>query len=137
MFFRTDMSVERREVYKTANKIEKEIDGIDYEEEKSKDYNIIRVRITNETGEKALQRKIGEYITIDLKKINNLTIEKEDEIIKIFSSELSRIIDKHIKNIYTIINPIFISIFKLDIKYIANDNNSIIPMLYKFFINKV
>ena len=91
------MAVERREVYKTANKIEKEIDGIEYEEEKSKDHNIIRVRITNETGEQALQRKIGEYITIDLKKINNLTIEKEDEIIKIFSDELSRIINKHIK----------------------------------------
>ena len=44
-----------------------------------------------------MQRKIGEYITIDLKKINNLTIEKEDEIIKIFSDELSRIINKHIK----------------------------------------
>lgn len=38
MFFRTDMAVERREVFKTANKIEKEIEGIKTEEEKKRRY---------------------------------------------------------------------------------------------------
>ena len=31
MFFRTDMAVERRDLYKAANKIEEEIDGIECE----------------------------------------------------------------------------------------------------------
>ena len=95
MFFRTDMAVERRDLYKTANKIE-EINGIECEEEKVNDINITRVKITNEDGQKALQKRIGEYITIDIKKLNNITIQKEQEIIEVFSKELSKIIDKHI-----------------------------------------
>lgn len=96
MFFRTDMAVERRDLYKNANKIEEEINGIECEEEKTEDITITRVKITNEEGEKALQRKIGEYVTIDIKKLNNITIEKEQEIINTFSKELLKIIDNHI-----------------------------------------
>ena len=97
MFFRTDMAVERRDLYKNANKLENEIDGIECEEEKKGDITITRVKITNENGEKALEKKQGSYITIDIKKINNITTEKEEEIIKTFSSELLAIIEKHIK----------------------------------------
>ena len=96
MFFRTDMAVERRDLYKAANKIEEEIDGIECEEEKIDDTKITRVKITNKKGEEALQRRIGEYITIDIKKLNNITIEKEQEIINVFSKELLKIINKHI-----------------------------------------
>ena len=96
MFFRTDMAVERRDLYRAANKIEEEINGIECEEEKVNDMAITRVKITNEEGQKALQRRIGEYITIDIKKLNNITMEKEQEIINVFSKELSRIIDNHI-----------------------------------------
>lgn len=96
MFFRTDMAVERRDLYRNANKVEDEINGIECEEEKIDDITITRVKITNEEGEKALQRKIGNYITIDVKKINNITIEKEQEIIDAFSKELNAIIDKHV-----------------------------------------
>ena len=97
MFFRTDMAVERRDMYKAANRIEKEIDGIECEEDKINDILITRVKITNENGEEALQRKKGEYITIDIKKLNNITMEKEQEIINAFSKELLRIIDNHIE----------------------------------------
>lgn len=97
MFFRTDMAVERRDVYKTANKIENEINGIECEELKKNDITVTRVKILNKEGEKALQRKKGCYITIDMKRINNIAPEKEDEIIKTFSKELSEIINKHIK----------------------------------------
>ena len=97
MFFRTDMAVEKRDLYKNAKKLENEIDGIECEEEKKGDITITRVKITNENGEKALEKKQGSYITIDIKKINNITTEKEEEIIKTFSSELLAIIEKHIK----------------------------------------
>ena len=73
MFFRTDMAVERRDLYKNANKLEDEIKGVECEEEKVEDMNITRVKITNSDGEQALQRRIGNYITIDIKKIHNIT----------------------------------------------------------------
>ncbi len=97
MFFRTDMAVERRDIYRTANKLEEEINGIECEEIKKGDISVTRVKILNKEGEKALQRKIGNYITIDVRKINNITIEKEEKIIKTFSEELVKIIDNHIK----------------------------------------
>lgn len=97
MFFRTDMAVERRDLYKNANKLEDEIKGVECEEEKVDDINITRVKITNREGEQALQRRIGNYITIDIKKIHNITEDKENQIIKTFSKELKNIIDKHIK----------------------------------------
>ena len=97
MFFRTDMAIERRDLYKNANKIEKEINGVECEEEKLDDITITRVKITNNEGEKALKKGVGDYITIDTKKINNITEEKQQRIIGVFSKELSKIIDKHIK----------------------------------------
>lgn len=97
MQFRTDMAVERRDVYKAANKLEDEIRGIEYEESKKGDIKVTRVRIIDEEGQRALDRKIGNYITIDIKKLNNITIEKEEEIINVFSKELENIIDRHIK----------------------------------------
>ena len=96
MFFRTDMAIERRDLYKSANNIENEINGVECEEEQKDDIKITRVKITNELGEDALQRKKGDYVTIDIKKLNNITIEKEQEIINVFSKELLRIIENHI-----------------------------------------
>ena len=97
IFFRTDMAVERRDLYRNANKVEDEIKGIECEEEKLEDITVTRVKITNKEGEKALDRKMGNYITIDVKKIHNITTEKEQKIIDTFSDELTAIIDKHVE----------------------------------------
>ena len=94
--FRTDMAVERRDLYKRANNIENEIDGIECNEENIDDIKITRVSVTNEQGEQALQKPIGNYITIDVKKINNIETEKEDKIVEVLSKELANIVDKHI-----------------------------------------
>lgn len=98
MFFRTDMAVERRDLYKSANKIEDEINGIECEEEKIEDIAITRVKITTKEGEEALQKPIGNYITIDTKKIHNISEEKENKIIEVFSKELLSLVNKHVKN---------------------------------------
>lgn len=95
MFFRTDMAIERRDLYKNANKVEDEIKGIECEEVEKDDIKITRVKITNSEGEKALDRKMGNYITIDLKRVNNITTEKEDMIINTFSEELKKIIEEN------------------------------------------
>lgn len=97
MFFRTDMAVERRDLYKNANKLENEIKGIECEEEKIDDIKVTRVKITNRDGEKALDRKMGNYITIDIKRVNNITTEKEEKIINTFSKELKNVIEKNTK----------------------------------------
>lgn len=97
MDFRTDMAVERRDLYRKANKIEDEIDGIECEEEEIEDIKITRVSVTNETGETALQKPIGNYITIDVKKINNIETEKEDKIVEVIAKELAKVVDQHIQ----------------------------------------
>jgi len=97
MFFRTDMAVERRDLYRNANKIDNEINGVECEEEKIEDITVTRVRITNGQGEEALDKKKGNYITIDTKKINNISEEKEQLIIDTFSKEILNLVEKHIK----------------------------------------
>ena len=73
MFFRTDMAVERRDIYREANKLEDEIPGIEYKEEKLSDtIKVTRVKILDERGEEALQKKRGLYTTIDVKRLNNI-----------------------------------------------------------------
>ena len=68
--FRTDLTSERRDIYKKANKLESEIDGIEStKEEKDENIKIERVKIVNESGEKAIGKPIGNYITIDIKKL--------------------------------------------------------------------
>lgn len=97
MDFRTDMAIERRDLYRKANHIENEIDGVECDEEEIEDIRITRVSITNEQGEQALQKPIGNYITIDVKKINNIETEKEDKIVEVLAGEIMKIVDKHIK----------------------------------------
>ena len=95
--FRTDLASERRDLYQKANNIEKEIDGIESQKEDiDENLKVERVKITNENGEKAIGKPIGNYITIDIKK---LKIAQEEEINKageVVSNELKKVIDKHI-----------------------------------------
>lgn len=95
--FRTDLALERRDLYKKANNIEKEIDGIETEEEniENKIY-LSRVKVTNKQGEDAIGKPIGNYITIDIK---NLKTSNEDEIQKaseVVTKELKNLINKHV-----------------------------------------
>ena len=95
--FRTDLASERRDIYQKANNIENQIDGIESEQEDvDENIKIERVKITNENGEQAIGKPIGNYITIDVKK---LKIAQEEEIKKaaeVVSKELKKIIDIHI-----------------------------------------
>ena len=96
--FRTDLAVERRDIYKNANKLEN-IDGIESEEELVNDnIGVTRVKVTNNNGEKAIGKPIGTYITIDIK---NLKLADEDENQKAsetLQKELKVIIEKHVNS---------------------------------------
>ena len=95
--FRTDLASERRDIYQKASKQEGEIDGIEStKEEINENLKVERVKITNENGEQAIGKPIGNYITIDIK---NLKIAQSEEIEKAantLSNELKKILDAHI-----------------------------------------
>ena len=95
--FRTDLAVERRDIYKKANKIEEEIEGIEIEEQDiNEKIKVTRVKITNEEGEKALGKTIGNYITIDVKDLKMATELEIQNSAEVLSKEFGRVLDKHI-----------------------------------------
>lgn len=54
--FRTDLASERRELYRKANSIENEINGIESEKQEiNENVSVERVKITNEEGQKAIR----------------------------------------------------------------------------------
>lgn len=97
--FRTDLALERRNLYRTANNIKNEIDGIETEEEKvGDDILTTRVKVLSKQGEEAINKPIGNYITIDIK---NLKVANEDEMKKaseVVTKELKALIDKHVSS---------------------------------------
>ncbi len=93
------MALERRDLYKKANNIEKEVNGIETEEETyGENINITRVKVTSKEGEDAIGKPIGNYITIDVK---NLKVAREEDIQKaseVVTKELKELIQKHVDN---------------------------------------
>lgn len=78
--FRTDLALERRDLYRKANNVANEINGLKTEEEQlGETIKITRVSVLNEEGEQAIGKKQGNYITIDIKE---LKIAGEEEIQK-------------------------------------------------------
>lgn len=96
--FRTDLATERKDLYSKANNLEKEIDGIETEEEKVNDnINISRVKVTNENGKNAIGKPIGNYITIDFK---SLKVAGEAEIqtaSEVLTKELKNLLQQHVQ----------------------------------------
>ena len=95
--FRTDLALERRDVYKKANNIKGEIDGILSEEiDVTNTIKVTRVNVINENGAKSIQKPIGTYTTIDVKKMRNITNEEINRISETMSEELKSLINKHV-----------------------------------------
>ncbi len=95
--FRTDLASERRDLYKKANSLDNEIDGIESEKEEiNEKISIERVKITNEQGEKAIGKPVGNYITIDIKKLKIAQDEDIEKAAEALANELKKVIDAHI-----------------------------------------
>lgn len=93
--FRTDLALERRDIYQKINKLE-QIDGVESTEEKIDDnLKVTRVKITNQNGEKAIGKPIGNYVTIDVKKLKLAEDEDIQKASDIVANELRKIIDIH------------------------------------------
>jgi len=94
--FRTDLAVERTNMYRKANKLEN-IDGIETEEQQINDkISVSRVKITNENGEQAIGKPKGTYTTIDFKQFKIAESEDIEKASEVLSQELKNIIDSHI-----------------------------------------
>jgi spore protease len=96
--YRTDLAVERRDIYRKANKIENEVSGVICNIEKNKNIEITRVEITSIEGSKALNKEIGNYITIDMKRINTMLENEKEEVSDLVAEEIKKIVKKHILN---------------------------------------
>lgn len=94
--FRTDLASERKEIYQKANSLE-QIDGIEAEQEEiNENIKVERVKIANENGEKAIGKPIGNYVTIDIKKLKIAQDEDINKASETLANELRKIIDTHI-----------------------------------------
>lgn len=96
--FRTDMAVERNEIYKKQNCLAEGIDGIENTNEIIKNIEISKVKITNENGANALGKPVGNYITLDVKEIKNADEERIEEIAEIMADELRNVIGEHVSD---------------------------------------
>ena len=95
--FRTDLASERRDIYQKASKQEGQIDGIEStKEDINENIKVERVKITNENGEKAIGKPIGNYITIDIKKLKIAQEEEIEQAANTLSNELKKILDEHV-----------------------------------------
>ena len=67
--FRTDLALERKDVYQKANKL-KQVNGVSSTEENiDNNIKVSRVMIETEEGEQALGKPKGNYVTIDIKNL--------------------------------------------------------------------
>ena len=95
--FRTDLADERREIFRKANNLEKEIDGIETEVEKEGEkIKITKVRITDKSGEEAIGKPIGNYYTIDIDKLKTASDEDIQNAADAVSKNLKELISKHV-----------------------------------------
>lgn len=85
MNLRTDLALEQREI-----SAPEDTNGIECEESKKGDAKITRIEITNENGEKRLNRKKGTYITVELPNLSRFADFTESA--KIIADEITALL---------------------------------------------
>lgn len=94
--FRTDLALERRDLYRKANNLDKEIDGIKTEEEENGPrIRTSRVKVLDENGAQAIGKPVGSYITIDIQKLKVATEEDIQESAEVLAKELRVLLGEH------------------------------------------
>ena len=112
--FRTDLADERSNLYRKANQLE-QIEGIETTQEEVGDkLKITRVKITNEKGEEAIGKRKGNYITLDIQKMNILTEEEMETIAQSLAKEIKQLVENHVQ-------------FKEDILIVGLGNEEVTP----------
>ncbi|MGL5615382.1 MAG: GPR endopeptidase [Sarcina sp.] len=89
--FRTDLAIERRDIYEKESK--EALTGVTIEEEQLEDIKVTTVHIENEEGEKKMGKPIGEYITIEIPELTQFDGATMDEIAHVLSASLEQLIN--------------------------------------------
>jgi spore protease len=94
---RTDLAIEGKEILEEENKGKKiEIKGVEVDEDQyDEGITVTRIKITNESGSKALGKPIGTYITIEVKDLVDGDEERKAIAARALSNELSKLIEFH------------------------------------------
>lgn len=87
---RTDLAVEAREIY--AKESNGNPEGVEFNEYKIGDVNVIDVKITNETGERNMGKPVGTYITLDLPEFAHYDGDVMDEVSKAMAKSLEGLV---------------------------------------------
>lgn len=87
---RTDLAVEAREIYKQKNN--KDMPGVEVREYEENNVKVTRVTVVDETGEKAMGKPKGDYITIDMPEFAHYDADTKDYISKVLAKELSTLV---------------------------------------------
>lgn len=87
---RTDMALEKRELYE--KKFKREIDGVIAKEETIDEIKVTTVDIINEDGEKKMGKGIGRYITIDMPSEVHYDADIKAQASHLIASSLEQII---------------------------------------------
>lgn len=95
--FRTDLADERTNIFKKNNNISDNIDGIETNIKEEGNIKITEVKVINQNGANSIGKPVGSYITIDIKKLKLATDEEIENYGNILSSELKKLIDKHVQ----------------------------------------
>ena len=100
--FRTDMADERVDTYKRVNNLTK-VDGIKVESNTKDGVITTVVDVLNENGEKAVSKKIGRYITMEVQDINYLDENGKENVQNIIATQLKALIgDDKNKSIFVV-----------------------------------
>ena len=94
--FRTDLADERTDIFKKNNIVDN-IDGIKTNVKEEGNIKITEVKVINENGANSIGKPIGSYITIDINKLKLATDEEIENYGNVLSSELKKLIDKHVQ----------------------------------------
>lgn len=79
---RTDLAIETRELYKSAQKIDDEVPGVETTvDDSEKDILVTTVKILSDEGSNLLEKAKGDYITIECKYMNDEVKDIDDKII--------------------------------------------------------
>ena len=92
MIFKTDMADERVDEYKKYNNLSS-IDGIKVVKDDSLKFaSVVIVEVLNENGEKAIDKEIGKYVTIEIKEIEYLEDDEKELLVKKISEIIKSMI---------------------------------------------
>jgi len=89
---RTDLAVEAKEIYENENKNSKnKIPGVAVKEYTEKDIKVTDVTILDESGEKAMGKPKGTYITIDMPKFTHYDSGIMENVSRVLSKSITNI----------------------------------------------